>query len=65
MNDLHDTRVLRLPLKPVFTDWRGRRRRTVIAAGIAVGAALTSWIVLIVASFVVVIATGPSPSGGG
>lgn len=65
MNDLNDTRVLRQTRKPVFVDWRGSRRRAVIAAGIAVGMALTGWIVLIVASFAVAIATGPSlPDNG-
>jgi len=65
MNDLDDTRVMRQAQKPVFVDWRGSRRRAVIAAGIAVGMALTGWIVLIVASFVVAIATGSSlPDNG-
>ena len=59
MSDLNDTRVLRPAQKPVFVDWRGSRRRAVIVAGIAVGAALTGWLVLIAASIVVVIATGP------
>ncbi len=62
MNDLNDTRRLRLPQKPVFADWRGSRRRLVIAAGITVGVAFAGWLVLIVASFVLVIATGaPTP----
>jgi hypothetical protein len=62
MNHLDDTRLMRLVPKPVFADWRGRRRRAVIAAGIAVGMALTSWIVLIVASFVVVVAAPHAPA---
>lgn len=65
MSELSDTRPMRLAPKPVFTDWRGWRRRTVIAAGIAVGVTLVSWIVLIVASFVLVIAAQSSASGGG
>lgn len=62
MSDLDDTRLLRLVPKPVFADWRGRRRRTVIAAGVAAGMALTGWIVLIVASFVVVAAAPHAPA---
>lgn len=64
MNDLNDTRLIGPAQKPVFVDWRGSRRRAVIATGIAVGLALAGWLVLIVASIVVVIATGPSLPGG-
>jgi len=65
MDYLSDTRVMRQAQKPVFVDWRGSRRRAVIAAGIAVGMALTGWIVLIVASFAVAVATGSSlPDSG-
>ncbi|MET0422477.1 MAG: hypothetical protein ABW046_01290 [Actinoplanes sp.] len=49
MNDVNDTRRLRLAQKPVFVDWRGSRRRTVTALGIIVGVALAAWLVLIVA----------------
>lgn len=62
MNDLDDTGLTQ---KPVFVDWRGSRRRAVTAAGIAIGLALAGWLVLIVASIVVVAATGPSSPGNG
>ncbi|WP_250007585.1 hypothetical protein [Actinoplanes sp. M2I2] len=52
MNDLKDTRRLRLPQKPVFVDWHGRRRRAVTAVGVTVGVALAGWLVLIVAGVV-------------
>ena len=52
MNDLNDTRRLRLPQKPIFVDWRGSRRRVVTAVGITVGVALAGWLVLIVAGIV-------------
>ncbi|MEU4242490.1 hypothetical protein [Actinoplanes sp. NPDC026619] len=65
MNDLDDTRHIRLPRKPVFVDWRGARRRAVVAAGIAAGVALSGWLTLIVASFVTAIITGPSLPGSG
>jgi hypothetical protein len=65
MNDLNDTRLLRLARKPVFVDWRGRRRRLVTAAGIAVAMALAGWIVLIVVSVAYVIVTGPDLPGSG
>jgi hypothetical protein len=65
MSDLFDTQLMRPVRKPVFADWRGRRRRVVIAAGVAAGVALAGWIVLIVAGFVLVIATGPASPGGG
>jgi hypothetical protein len=65
MNDLTDTRVLRLPRKPVFVDWRGARRRVVIVVGVAVGVALAGWLTLIVGSVVVVMAADlPAPGGG-
>jgi hypothetical protein len=65
MSDVNDTRLIRLPAKPVFVDWRGSRRRAVVVAGIAVGLALTGWLVLIVASLAVVVVTGPSTAGSG
>jgi hypothetical protein len=65
MSDVNDTRRLRLAQKPVFVDWGGSRRRAVIAAGIAVGVALAGWLVLIVASIVVVVVTGPALPGNG
>jgi hypothetical protein len=65
MNDLNDTRLIRLPRKPIFVDWRGSRRRAVVAAGIVAGLALTGWILLIVASFVTAIVTGPVLPGSG
>jgi hypothetical protein len=65
MNELNDTRQIRLPDKPVFADWRGSRRRAVIAAGITVGVALTGWLALIVTSIVAVAVAGPSLSGSG
>jgi hypothetical protein len=65
MSDVNDTRLIRLPEKPVFVDWRGSRRRAVVVAGIAIGLGLTGWLVLIVASLAVVIVTGPPTAGGG
>jgi hypothetical protein len=65
MDELNDTRVLRLPQKPVFVDWRGSRRRLIIAAGVTVSVALGAWLTLIVASIAVVVAADlPSPGGG-
>ncbi len=52
MNDSNDTRRLRLPQKPIFVDWRGSRRRAVIAIGIILGVALAGWLVLIVAGVI-------------
>ena len=49
MNDSNDTRRLRPAQKPIFVDWRGARRRAVLAIGVTVGVALAGWLVLIVA----------------
>ncbi len=45
-------------LKPVFTDWRGARRRVVTVAGIVVGAALAGWLLLIVAGVLLAAGSG-------
>ena len=65
MDDLNDTRLMRLPQKPVFVDWRGSRRRLVVAGGITVAIALAAWLALIVVSVAVVVAAElPPPAGG-
>ncbi|MBM2615016.1 hypothetical protein JIG36_05515 [Actinoplanes sp. LDG1-06] len=56
MNDLNDTRRLRPPQKPVFVDWRGSRRRIVIAVGTAVGVFLAGWLGLIIGSVMLAMA---------
>ncbi|GAB2601834.1 hypothetical protein Aab01nite_63340 [Paractinoplanes abujensis] len=58
MSDINDTRRLRPARKPVFTDWRGRRRRVVIGVGIVAGAALAGWLVLIVAGVLLAAGSG-------
>jgi hypothetical protein len=65
MNRLDDTRVLRLPTKPVFVDWRGARRRLVIVGGVAVAVSMLVWLSLMVISFSVVLGAGaPAPGSG-
>ncbi|MBL7252936.1 hypothetical protein [Paractinoplanes lichenicola] len=58
MSDIDDTRRLRVAQKPVFTDWRGLRRRVVVAIGIVVGTALAGWLVLIVAGVLLAARSG-------
>jgi hypothetical protein len=55
MNQLFDTRPMRILQKPVFVDWRGVRRRLMVTTGVAVAVALTAWLSLIVVSVVVVV----------
>jgi hypothetical protein len=65
MDQSTDTRVLQLPQKPVFVDWRGARRRLIVAGGVAVAVALGAWLSLIVVSVAMAMAGDvPVPVSG-